>query len=272
MAELIYRIGKWVGFLASPGHILLAWLAVGAALLFAPKDSWRKAGRFLVAVGVGAGVVIAAIPFGVWGVTMLENRFPQPQLPPQVAGIIVLGGGEREEVAALRGIDKGGNGTMSRLLHFKLLAEKYPDATLVFAGGSSSRAKDKNNDLRQADIARATLQDMGLRREVIYENSSRTTYENAVNSGVLVGDKKKEPWILVTSAWHMPRAVGTFRKQGWNVIPYPVDYNTTGSIGSLIRISFVGNINGLNAVMRETIGMAGYWLTGRSDELFPGPR
>lgn len=270
MAELIYRGGKLLWLLAEPGHLLLLWLLFGMFLLFADSPARQQLGRSLVAIGVVAGLLIATVPVGVWGMNVLENRFPRPVLPPQVAGIIVIGGNEDEDVAATRGALFTGFGTMGRELAFRSLADKYPNAMLIYAGGSSHA--DGMRTLRQADIAQAVLTEMGLRRAVQYERDSRTTYENALFAAKIAGDSMHQPWILVTSAWHLPRAVGTFRQQGWNVIPMPVDYQTVGDGGPLFRLNFTANMYALYSLTRETLGMVCYRLAGRSDAFFPGPR
>jgi uncharacterized SAM-binding protein YcdF (DUF218 family) len=269
MAELIYRGGKILWLLAEPGHLLLLWLVVGTLLLFAVNPTWQRLGRQVVLMGVVAGIFIAAVPIGVWGMTVLENRFPRPVLPLNVAGIIVIGGNEDEEVAATRGVDYAGFGTMGRELAFRTLADQYPSAMLIYAGGSSH--SDGLRTIRQADIAKSVLTQMGLHREVQYERESRTTYENAFYAAKIAGDKIHQPWILITSAWHLPRAVGTFRQQGWNVIPMPVDYQTVGDGGAWLRLNFTGNMWALYSVTRETLGLVCYWLVGRSDALFPRP-
>lgn len=252
-----------------PGHVLFAWMAIGTVFLFFRRESWRKRGRFMTVVGVAAGIIVAVIPIGLWGMTWLENRFTQPPWPKHVAGIIVIGGNEDEVVAEKRGILWTGFGTMGRELAFKILSEKYPEAMLVYSGGSSY--VNAPAALSQADIAGGVLKEMGLKREVLYEGKSRTTYENAVFSAALIGAAKiKEPWILVTSAWHIPRATGTFRKAGWNIIPMPVAYSTSGRL-PWFRMDFTANMTALHGFMRETLGMIYYWAVGRSDALFPEP-
>jgi uncharacterized SAM-binding protein YcdF (DUF218 family) len=80
-----------------------------------------------------------------------------------------------------------------------------------------------------------------------------------------------EVWLLVTSAWHMPRSVGVFRKQGWTVVPYPVDYATNGRYWRSKGIDLTGELAGVALGLREWIGLVAYWLLGRTDALFPAP-
>jgi uncharacterized SAM-binding protein YcdF (DUF218 family) len=78
-------------------------------------------------------------------------------------------------------------------------------------------------------------------------------------------------WLLVTSASHMPRAVGVFRQIGWPVIAYPVDYRTAGgaSIGTLPNVS--RRWLEFDDAIRAWIGLIAYWLAGRIASPFPGP-
>ena len=75
--------------------------------------------------------------------------------------------------------------------------------------------------------------------------------------------------MLVTSASHMPRSVGVFCKTGWPVLPYPVDHQTVR--GNIFRIDtgLVDNLDGLSTGIREWVGLAVYYLTGRTSALYP---
>ena len=87
----------------------------------------------------------------------------------------------------------------------------------------------------------------------------------------LVKPKPGERWLLVTSGYHMPRAIGVFRKAGFSVEPYPVDWRTRGPEDALRPFPTLGDgLRRTDTAMREWVGLAIYWLTGRSSELFPG--
>ena len=125
-----------------------------------------------------------------------------------------------------------------------------------------------DQSIKEADFAGAFLDQLGVDpARMTYENQSRNTYENAVDSKKLAGDVTTAPWVLITSAVHMPRAVGVFREDGWNVIPYPVDYTTTGEEGWTLQFNLTGGIGQLRQGMHEFIGLAAYRLTGRTDAL-----
>jgi uncharacterized SAM-binding protein YcdF (DUF218 family) len=104
------------------------------------------------------------------------------------------------------------------------------------------------------------------------ERRSRNTQENAEFSKALATPTSSERWLLVTSAYHMPRSIGLFRKAGFAVEAYPVDWRLGGR-GDLFAFNTVAG-EGLGCTdigLREWIGLLAYWLTGKIDEPFPGP-
>jgi uncharacterized SAM-binding protein YcdF (DUF218 family) len=105
------------------------------------------------------------------------------------------------------------------------------------------------------------------------ESRSRNTDENARFTRELVSPESNERWLLVTSAAHVPRAVGSFRRAGFEVIPYPTDYRTEGKVSDFweFRTEPLEGINMLDAATHEWLGLIAYWLAGKSDALLPGP-
>src|SRR5690606_23198947 len=100
-------------------------------------------------------------------------------------------------------------------------------ARIVVTGGSGSLLLDGEAD---ADTAPRLLSALGLARDrLVLENRSRDTYENAVFTRQLVNPQPGEKWLLVTSAFHMPRAMALFRKAGFDVLAWPADYRTAGN-------------------------------------------
>jgi uncharacterized SAM-binding protein YcdF (DUF218 family) len=87
-----------------------------------------------------------------------------------------------------------------------------------------------------------------------------------------VPQRPGETWLLVTSAFHMPRAMGLFRKAGFAVLPWPTDYRTSGREGiGMFRDGPVDALQTTTLAMREWIGLLAYFLSGRIDRLLPGP-
>ena len=220
---MFFYASKIAWFLARPGNLLLMLLVLGTVLLW---TRWRRAGRWLSAGAVTLGVVMAVLPLGHWLRVTLENRFPLVTATPvRVDGIVVLGGVVNQFITEARGQAAIG-GAVERLTAFAELAARYPDAKLIFSGGSGVPFRQ---ELKESHFVGPVFERLGLEEgRVIYEDRSRNTTENAEFSRDIARPRPEETWLLITSAFHMPRAVGCFRRVGWNVVPYPVDYTTDG--------------------------------------------
>jgi uncharacterized SAM-binding protein YcdF (DUF218 family) len=230
---------------------------------------WRRTGIRLVGLATVFALFVAVVPVGNWMTGILEDRFPPPvSLPDRVDGIIVLGGVLSPKLSQVRGQPSVG-GAVERLMSFAGLAARYPDTRLLFTSGSGSL---RYQDLKEAHMVGPVLAQFGLDPDrVVFEDQSRNTYENAVFSHRTINPGDRESWILITSAFHMPRATGSFRKAGWNVLPYPVDYTTLGSEGLRLRFNFSNGMGRLGNALHEWVGLLVYWITDKTDALFPGP-
>ncbi len=199
----------------------------------------------------------------------LEATFSRPVLPEKVDGIVVLGGGFEGAINLVRGgydLNSGGD----RFVETAVLARRFPQAKVVVSGGTGTLVLDGEAD---AVTAPRLLAALGVAPErLVLENRSRNTYENAVFTRELVSPQPGETWLLVTSAFHMPRAIGLFRKAGFPVVPWPVDYRTSGTEGlGLMRDNPVDSLQTTTMAIREWIGLVAYFLSGRIDQLVPGP-
>ena len=199
----------------------------------------------------------------------LEERFPRPPLPQKVDGIIVLGGGFEGAINLARGgyeLSSSGD----RMVETAILARRFPQAKVVVSGGHGAFFIDAEGD---ADTASRLLVPLGVSADrLVLEDKSRNTYENAVFSRKLVEPKPGETWLLVTSAFHMPRAKALFDKAGFPTVPWPVDYHTSGKEGvGLFRDNAIDSVQNTTMALREWIGLFAYWLSGRIDKPFPAP-
>ena len=265
---MFFYLSKILWLVIAPANLLLLLLLLGAALLF---TRFMRAGRRLVLASALGFLVLGILPVGTVMMRVLEDRFPQPPANTSApAGIIVLGGAVNQQVTRLRGpieLTEGGD----RMTEGVMLARRFPDAKLVFTGGSAALL---GSPYREAHAAEKLFLGLGIPQErLVLESESRNTYENAIFTREILKPKPGDVWLLVTSASHMPRSVGIFRKAGFNVTPYPVDYSTLG-VASEYRTVFRNALHGLQrteAAVREYIGLAAYWWTGKIDDLFPGP-
>ena len=263
MYEILAQLG-WA--LAQPAHVILIVLVLGVALLWTP---WPYAGRRFASIATAALVAVAVLPLGAWTLRPLEDRFAAlDTLPPRVDGIVVLGGTISLSLTQARG-QPAVKGNAERLISFVELARRYPEARLLFAGGGKNLTPGR---MSQADVARGLLADMGLdTRRVAFEGESSNTYENALFGRRLAEPQPGEVWLLITSARHMPRAVGVFRRQDWPVVPYPVDYRTMGGGGLGLGFRLSGGLVGLTEAAKEWLGLVVYRILGRTAAVFPGP-
>jgi uncharacterized SAM-binding protein YcdF (DUF218 family) len=257
--------GKLAWILLKPSNLLALVFALGLVLRVLGR---RRIGRAMMGGALAVVLAAAVLPLGAWLIAPLENRFPAPQLPARIDGIIVLGGAIEPGLSADRGAISL-NGNAERLVAFAALARRYPEAKLVFTGGSGDPMRP---DAREGDWLGPFLDAAGIARErVIVERDSRNTDENARMSKAIVNPRDGEIWLLVTSARHMPRSVGIFRKHGWPMIPYPADYLTTREVGWSVGFNVAGGLAALDAAAYEWLGLIYYRLSGRIDNWFPRP-
>ncbi|MCI0735927.1 MAG: YdcF family protein, partial [Beijerinckiaceae bacterium] len=189
----------------------------GVVLLF---TRFARAGRVLMAGAIIALAIGVLTPAGALLLRPLEDRFPQPPASmPVPTGIIVLGGAVDTAKSEARG-QVWLDADAARMTTSVDLARRYPSARLVFSGGSAGFPREGP---AEAISARELWLSLGVPAgQMMFEAKSRNTWENAIFTRGLVKPKPGETWLLVTSAWHMPRSVGIFRRAGFPVVPYPV--------------------------------------------------
>jgi uncharacterized SAM-binding protein YcdF (DUF218 family) len=245
----------------APGNLLLLLLLAGVLWL---ARSRRRRGLRLVGVVALLLLTVAVMPFGQWMAAPLEARFPVPSLPERIDGIIVLGGGVDAWVSRAHG-QTALNEAGDRIVEAAILARHHPETRVVLSGGEGTMVVEQ-----EAEYERALLIELGVpAARIVLEDRSRNTYENAVFSREAAKPHPGETWLLVTSAVHMPRAVGCFRHAGWQIVPYPVDFRT----GPTPRADFAltEHLGLIDFVAKEWVGLVAYRLLGRTDALFPGP-
>jgi uncharacterized SAM-binding protein YcdF (DUF218 family) len=264
---MFFFLAKILGFFALPSNALIVLGLVGVAI--AVFRGAHAGGKLIV-----ASLILLAIfgfsPLANALMLPLEQRFPAwDESRGAPAGIIVLGGAFDTVVAATRD-DIPLTEAAERMTASAALARKYPQARLIFTGGTGTLLYDGPTE---GELARRFYASLGIAADrITIEEESRDTAENAVLTRPLADPKPGEHWLLVTSAYHMPRAIGAFRRVGFAVEAYPVDYRTRG-VEDLAR-PFPSLGEGLrrgDTAMREWIGLLMYRLAGRTNELFPAP-
>jgi uncharacterized SAM-binding protein YcdF (DUF218 family) len=266
MQTFFFYVSKIIWALISPGSLIVLLSVVGLLLL--KKKAYQKAAVLFSLLTIGI-FFVSLFPIGDWTVYPLEKRFPPVEkLSEPIDGIIVLGGPELIlQSRAWRQAEL--NQHSERFFAFVELARKFPNAKLVYTGGSGDPLYQK---YKGSEVARQVFEEQGLDlSRVIFESKSRNTYENALLTRKMVLPRPGEKWVLITSAAHMPRSVGIFTKIGWKVIPYPVDHDTNPETLFQIGWDFTHHLYVLENGLREWTGLLAYYLTGKTACLFPGP-
>lgn len=253
-----FILSKLVWLVLQPSNLLLL------VLVFLALVGWRR----LLLATLGLTLLAVALPIGAWLTQPLEERFARPATPPRtVDGIIVLGGAQQPAITVRRGV-LATNHAAERLLEAYGLARRHPEARVLLSGGSG---RILAADILERKVDELFIDLVGLDpARVVFEDDSRNSWENALYSRALVEPAPDETWLLVTSAAHMPRSVGIFRQLDWPVVPWPVDYRTSGADFAL-QIGVGERLDEIDYAMREWVGLAAYRLMGRTDALFPGP-
>ncbi len=264
---MIFALSKILWMFMAPGNFLVLLLLTGVFLATAAREDLQAIGKRLCFDVAFLFFLIAIFPVGNWMLLPLENRFP-PAKPDHVDGIIVIGGDENPELTEARG-QPGVRVSADYYLAFAALAHQYPQAKLVFSGGSN-RLRQETADVNEAGVAREAFATLGLPLDrIAFEEKSRNTHENAVDAAALVHPKPGEKWLLVTSAFHMPRAIASFRKAGWDIYAAPADYRTSGQYASELNFNFVQHLADMTMAVHEYYGLIAYRLLGYTNTLWP---
>lgn len=259
MDDGIFILGKLVWGIVEPGTLLLLFLLVGFLGLV---RGYRRAGMILLGAGLAAAAAIAVLPLGDWLLRPLEQRYSMPRpMPDTIAGILLLGGGLDPALSATHGQPML-TGASDRIIATALLARHYPEGPILLLGGSG-RMRDQGP--REAPEVAALLGRLGVDPQRLkIDDTSRTTRENAAIAAALGGSPGSAgaPWLLVTSAWHMPRSMASFADHGWHIRAYPTDYLTDPADNRWFP-GLTEGLSGLGLAMKEWLGLVAYAMLER---------
>lgn len=252
-------LSKFLNLLAQPLNAVALLLVL--ALLRGRRAKWAGQRLTLGALLLLLLIGLQTLPDALLG--PLEDQSPAIALDADLsgyAGVIVLGGAlEPGRLSALHAQPLL-NGSAERMTTAVTLVQRNPGLRLVFSGGEGELFGSGPSEATRAALFFASL---GIPATALtLETRSRSTFENAVYTHALPSIDTQQRWLLLTSAWHMPRALGTFRKAGWNVTPFPVDYRTAGTT-PLTTYNLADGAERWELLLHELIGMASYRLLGR---------
>ncbi len=260
MDTVFFVASKLIGALLRPD----TWIVIALGLIFlALLTQRRRLALWISSLTLTAVLALTILPLGDLLLQPIERTYPaQPPLE-RVDGIIVLGGGEDARASAYWNqmqFNEGGDRFAAGLA----LARQFPNAKLLFAGGSGALRDLRGTMVSEASIAEQFFLDQGIKPDrLLLEARSRNTAENARLSLELADPNPDETWVLVTSAFHMPRALRSFETAGWTgIVTWPVDYRTA-DFADGVGWDLTGNLQVLNTAIRETVGHLAYRLTSR---------
>ncbi|MFM8607847.1 MAG: YdcF family protein [Hyphomicrobiales bacterium] len=265
---MYFLISKLLWLVFAPSSFLILCICIASALIFWGK---RRAGFALGGSALFILTILSFSPVAEKQASELEDRFPPATNDERpINGAIILGGGLNLASSVVKDrLVLGGAG--DRLLAMADLARRHPEAKIIFTGGSGYLAGSKASE---ADLIEQHLSRLGITPgRILFERASRNTYENAIMTKAMVNQVQGERWLLVTSALHMPRAMGLFRAAGIDLEAYPVDWRTArGFTGILGDEPASSRLRLFDSTIREIIGLIAVRITGQSRELFPTPR
>jgi uncharacterized SAM-binding protein YcdF (DUF218 family) len=225
----------------------------------------RKTSFVMIVLALAVLWLSSTTGFSNLAASSLEWKYLPPEEVPTAEVMVVLGGGTESAIAPRSTVEINGAG--DRVLYAAELYRQGKAAHILLSGGDISWLNGGSATPAQ-DMA-AILSELGVPEDALWlENESQNTYENALYAKEFLGEKKINSILLVTSAMHMPRAVALFEKQGFEVVPLPVDYNVTESNSSDVQnkildvLPSASNLALTTNAMKEYLGFLIYKLQG----------
>ena len=239
--------------------IVVALLLLAASLLVKSSKrvkSFLELGAFILLILASSPVISDPLA------ASLERQYPDSSLLslPTAQAIVVLGGSltlPAQRHSASHIVDAS-----DRLL-VTLRLFRAGRAPLILCSGGNLTLFAKGSVPPEARVMSNLLQEWGVPpNAILTEESSVNTRENAIKSSDLLSVRHVGKIMLVTSATHMPRAVATFRKMGFEVVPVPADFRTGWDRDDMDWFPDAGSLAITKQVIREWIGLWIYRLNG----------
>jgi len=261
----MFLLSKLVWVVLSPLNLLIIILFIG--FLFQLMKI-QLISRFFYLIALLFFIVVVIFSTGKFLLSNLESKYPALNImPKKIDGILILGGPTNPLLTHIHN-QVSFNEAGERLTEAVKLIKIYHSSKIIFSGGSGSLEKDA---LTHSDVAKKFFLEMDIDiRQIIFESKSNNTYENILFSKSIIHPKNNEKWLLITSSFHMTRAMNIAEKLGWEFIPYPVDFRTGNKRIKLIPsfTKILQNFNTFNLVSHEIVGLISYYYLGRTSKIF----
>ena len=262
-----YSLSSMLWSTFQPVQALVYLLLLVLILSFFNKN---KFSRIINSITIILFILVILLPNGTYLLWKLENAYTIPKsFPNKIDGILILGGGINP-ILTYEHSQTILNEKIERIIESVKLIKQFPDAKVIYSEGAPITAKI---NITNIDAVKFFYKQMGVNnKKIIFENKSRNTYENIIFSKKFINENDSNKWILLTSAYHMKRAMSVAAKLELNFIPYPVDYRLqTAYNWKLVYIvkgrTFLTNLNHFQLAIHEYIGLIVYYLTKKSNKI-----
>ncbi|MCL4476400.1 MAG: YdcF family protein [Nitrospirae bacterium] len=249
----MFLFKKIAGVFLFPPGIFVTLLLCSSAWLFSRRNA--KA----ASVNLFLGCLLWLFSTSPVADTMLRGLEYESAIPQSPKGdvIILLGGGAYDNVPDLSGAGSPSEEMMGRLITAARL-QKRLNIPIIVSGGKVFKEREA-----EAPIVKRFLVDLGVPAGmIITEEKSRDTMENARNTVEICTRLGYHQPLLVTSAYHMRRAVLSFRKTGWEVVPFPADFRAIPGrrYGWQDYVPVMSDLKNSSLAMKEYAGLIFYRL------------
>ena len=211
---------------------------------------------------------IFIFPTGNYLIHILEKKYNQDTNLSnfeKIDGLLILGGSTDPYLSHIYN-QIIFMGSAERLFESTRIIKQFPNAKVIFSGGSN---KLINNNYTESDNAKQFFNEMDIsQNKIIYENKSRNTFENIFLSKQISNYKKGEVWIVISSAYHLNRAILVAEKLDWKLLPYATDFQQPKKINFFPNFNLFSNLAAIQLASHEWVGLIAYYLMGRISKIY----
>ncbi|MDD3735158.1 MAG: YdcF family protein [Candidatus Pacebacteria bacterium] len=235
-----------------PSVFTFLLILLGLIFLFLKK---KKIAKILITIGIIFLYIFSITPFSDILILPLENQYKIPDknmIDSTDKLVLLLGGLVSEDLPISSALS---NSTLKRGVEATLIYLSRNSQMKIIISGSDPLGLSLD---KEGIFVSKLMRDFGIEEEdIILETQSKNTYESAKNLKEILGDDK---FILLTSAYHIPRSMDIFKKQGFDPIAYPCDFQYQGHLSILDFLPDPKNLKKSNLAFHEYFGILFYRL------------
>tara|TARA_Y100000588_G_scaffold381706_1_gene467840 strand:- start:237 stop:1019 length:783 start_codon:yes stop_codon:yes gene_type:complete len=260
---MTFFLSKFLWFILNPFNLFIYFLILA---FFFNYINFKKISKLIFSFTILFFIFSGILPTGSYLNYLLEKDFHDTIiLPKKVDGILILSGASNPNLT--KEYNKISlNDSAERLTESIILINKYPNAKIIFSGGSGSLNPDA---IGHSYAVKLFFENLNINlKNIIFENKSRNTYENILFSKNKAKPQSNEIWIVITSAFHLKRTLNIAKKLEWNLLPYPTDFKQSKKFEWKISFNFLNNFLTFQNSSHEWMGLAAYYWMGRTSKIY----